>query len=78
MEEGSSSVGGEGQSEEQFAGKEVTKWPEEIYTFREAAARLRCSYHKIWRLVHTGKIKQCTYMSGRIPAAEILRLLGGE
>jgi excisionase family DNA binding protein len=59
-------------------GKEVErKWPEEIYTFREAAARLRCSYHTVWRLVHRGKLKQHSYMSGRIPASEVERIVRG-
>ncbi len=58
--------------------KEVRQWPEDVYTFGEAAARLRCSYHTIWRGVARGKIKACKYQSGRIPAAEVERLVRGE
>jgi len=47
-------------------GKEVVKWPVDVYTVDEAAARLRCSYHSVWRGVARGKIKACTYISGRI------------
>ena len=47
-------------------------------TYGEAAARLRCSYHTIWRGVARGKIKACKYQSGRIPAVEVERLVRGE
>lgn len=46
-----------------------------VYTIDEVAGFLRCSYHTVWRLCQRGKIKQCTYMPGRIPASEVERLL---
>jgi excisionase family DNA binding protein len=50
----------------------------EVYTIAEVAERLRCSYHTVWRGIQTGRIKACTYMAGRVPAAEVGRLLRGE
>lgn len=50
----------------------------EVYTIAEVAARLRCSYHTVWRGIQTGRIKACTYMAGRVPAAEVGRLLRGD
>jgi len=46
-----------------------------VYTIDEVAGFLRCSYHSVWRMCRLGKIKQCTYMAGRIPASEVERLL---